>query len=175
MRFFATANGTIISINAHYDWIFPSGTVILKNFALGGKLIGTRLLMPHPDGAWAGYTCESDDAQTDASRLRGGKARDVNGQLWVYPSAAQCMEVTPRRPALTWVPRRRRLTKIAPIPRPAVRPISLRPSTTSACLHFRYVKQEKRVEPSLSWAIETYCTTLLTMMVIFNIGSTALS
>jgi uncharacterized repeat protein (TIGR03806 family) len=91
-RFLGIPNGTAININADNDWSFPSGTVIVKNFALGGKLIETRLLMRHPDGAWAGYTYEWDESQTDAGRLRGGKVRDVNGQLWIYPSEGQCME-----------------------------------------------------------------------------------
>ncbi len=40
----------------------------------------------------AGYTYEWNDAETQATRVRGGKLRDVNGQTWIYPSESQCME-----------------------------------------------------------------------------------
>ena len=41
---------------------FPAGSVLVKSFRLGGQLIETRLLMRHPDGVWAGYTYEWNDA-----------------------------------------------------------------------------------------------------------------
>jgi hypothetical protein len=47
--------------------------------------------MRHPDGAWAGYTYEWDEAQTGAARVVGGKLRPIAGQDWIYPSEAQCL------------------------------------------------------------------------------------
>jgi mono/diheme cytochrome c family protein len=45
------------------------------------------------DGSWGGYTYAWDDAQTDATLVRGGAVRDVgNGQQWIYPSEAQCVQ-----------------------------------------------------------------------------------
>jgi uncharacterized repeat protein (TIGR03806 family) len=73
------------------DWVLPAGTVLMKNFSLGGQLVETRLFMRHPDGEWAGYTYEWNDAQTAATRVRGGKTRVVGGQTWIYPSEDQCM------------------------------------------------------------------------------------
>lgn len=91
-RYIGLPNGTTIEIDADGDFLFPNGTVIVKNFRLGGDLIETRHLMRHPDGVWAGYTYEWNATQTEATRVRGGKVVDINGQDWIYPSEAQCME-----------------------------------------------------------------------------------
>ncbi len=91
-RWLALPDADTLTIEADGDWTFPSGSVIRKDFRLGGQLIETRLLMRHPDGVWAGYTYEWNDAETQATRVRGGKLRDVNGQTWIYPSESQCME-----------------------------------------------------------------------------------
>lgn len=90
-RFIGLPNGSTIGIAPDGDFTFPNGTVIVKNFRLGGDLIETRHLMRHPDGVWAGYTYEWNAAQTEATRVRGGKTVNINGQDWIYPSEAQCM------------------------------------------------------------------------------------
>ena len=91
-RFIGLPNGTTISRNGDDDWLFPNGTVIVKNFRLGGNLIETRHLMRHPDGVWAGYTYEWNAQQTEATRVRGGKSVNIGGQDWIYPSEGQCIE-----------------------------------------------------------------------------------
>ncbi len=91
-RYIGLPNGTTIGIDADGDFQFPNGTVIVKNFQLGSNLIETRHLMRHPDGVWAGYTYEWNPAQTEATRVRGGKVVNINGQDWIYPSEGQCME-----------------------------------------------------------------------------------
>ncbi|MEM8815468.1 MAG: PQQ-dependent sugar dehydrogenase [Pseudomonadota bacterium] len=91
-RYIGLPNGTTIGIDADGDFDFPSGTVIVKNFRLSGDLVETRHLMRHPDGVWAGYTYEWNAAQTEATRVRGGKVADINGQDWIYPSEGQCMQ-----------------------------------------------------------------------------------
>ncbi|MDJ0917036.1 MAG: PQQ-dependent sugar dehydrogenase [Woeseiaceae bacterium] len=90
-RHIGLPNGTTIGVDADGDFDFPNGTVIVKNFRLGGALIETRHLMRHPDGVWAGYTYEWDAGQTEATRVRGGKSVNINGQEWIYPSEGQCM------------------------------------------------------------------------------------
>lgn len=88
------ANGKI-TVAADGDFDLPNGTVLVKEFKVGGKRIETRLFVRHTDGSWAGYTYEWDDAETDALLLADGKQKDVpNGaatQSWTYPSRAQCM------------------------------------------------------------------------------------
>ncbi|MEO7385610.1 MAG: PQQ-dependent sugar dehydrogenase [Gammaproteobacteria bacterium] len=90
-RFLAVPDGRTISRNAGGDFNFPAGSVLVKSFRLGGQLIETRLMMRHPDGVWAGYTYEWNDAQTAATRVTGGKTRQVGGQTWIYPSEGECM------------------------------------------------------------------------------------
>jgi uncharacterized repeat protein (TIGR03806 family) len=72
--------------------VFPTGSVLLKNFALGTRLVETRLLMRHNDGNWAGYTYEWNDLGTAATRVTGGKTLQVAGQTWQFPSEAQCLQ-----------------------------------------------------------------------------------
>ena len=91
-RYIGLPNGTTIDIDANGDFQFPNGTIIVKNFRLAGDLIETRHLMRHPDGVWAGYTYEWNGAQTEATRVRGGKVVRIGSQDWIYPSEGQCME-----------------------------------------------------------------------------------
>ena len=65
----------------------------MKNFRVGTRLIETRLLMRHPDGNWGGFTYEWNAQQTDATLVQGGAVRDIgDGQQWIFPSEAQCLE-----------------------------------------------------------------------------------
>lgn len=91
-RYFAIPDGTRIARTAAGDFDFPAGSVILKSFRLGGQLIETRLFMRHPDGVWAGYTYEWNAGQTEATRVIGGKTRQVGAQAWIYPSEGECMQ-----------------------------------------------------------------------------------
>ena len=91
-RFIGLPDGTTMSIDADDDWVFPPGTVLVKNFRLNGQLIETRHLMRHPDGAWAGYTYEWNAAQTEATRVRGGKVMPIDGQDWIFPDEAECLQ-----------------------------------------------------------------------------------
>ena len=90
-RHIGLPNSTTISIDANDDWIFPAGTVLVKNFRLNGRLIETRHLMRHPDGVWAGYTYEWNATETEATRVRGGKTELIDGQNWVFPDEAECL------------------------------------------------------------------------------------
>jgi len=90
-RYIGLPNSTTISIDANDDWVFPAGAVLVKNFRLNGRLIETRHLMRHPDGVWAGYTYEWNVAETEATRVRGGKTKAIDGQTWVFPDEAECL------------------------------------------------------------------------------------
>ena len=91
-RYIGLPDGTTISIDGDDDWDFPSGTVLVKNFRVDSQLVETRHLMRHPDGEWAGYTYEWNATETEATRVRGGKTVMVNGQNWIFPAEAQCMQ-----------------------------------------------------------------------------------
>ncbi len=91
-RFLALPVGTAIEIDpitGHWD--LPAGTVLLKRFTRQNRLIETRLLMRHPDGAWAGYTYRWNEAETAATRVTGGTTAEFDGEAWSYPSEGQCM------------------------------------------------------------------------------------
>ncbi len=91
-RWFAIPDGTTIQIDSDgNNWIFPKGSVLIKEFRLGGKRVETRLLIRHADGEWAGYSYQWDDRERDATLLTGAASRRVNGQVWDYPSRRQCM------------------------------------------------------------------------------------
>jgi len=81
-----------ITVGTSGDWDFPSGTVLVKNFSLGTRLVETRLFMRHPDGGWGGFTYEWNAEQTDATLLRDGAVRDIGGQQWIFPSESQCSQ-----------------------------------------------------------------------------------
>jgi uncharacterized repeat protein (TIGR03806 family) len=90
-RWLGLPDGARISVSEDGDWELPNGTVIVKHFRLGARLAETRLFMRHPDGGWAGYTYQWNDAQTDATRVRGGLVAPIEGQDWIFPSEADCM------------------------------------------------------------------------------------
>jgi len=94
-RFMAIPDGTTITINSDDDWSYPVGSVLVKNFRLAGKLIETRLLMNRLDpalgqGQWEGFSYEWNDDETEATRVVGGKVKNIAGQDWTYPSGEQC-------------------------------------------------------------------------------------
>jgi len=91
-RYLAIPDGTTMSISANGHWELPIGSVLMKHIRLGGRLIETRLLMRHSDGGWGGYSYEWRADESDADLLETGKSVDINGQSWIYPSRAECMQ-----------------------------------------------------------------------------------
>ncbi len=91
-RWIGLPNGLNIAVQGDGDWDPPNGTVLVKHFRIGNQLVETRLFMRHPDGIWAGYTFEWNQAQTEATRVSGGKTVPFGGQNWIFPSEAQCMQ-----------------------------------------------------------------------------------
>lgn len=92
-RWLALPDGQNIAVQGDGDWSFPSGTVLVKNFRVGTRLIETRLFMRHPDGVWGGFSYEWNAGQTEATLLEGGAVRDIGGgQHWIFPSESQCLD-----------------------------------------------------------------------------------
>ena len=91
-RWLALPNGQRITIDGSNDFDFPSGSVLMKNFSIGTRLVETRLFMRHNDGNWAGYTYEWNSGVTEATRVVGGKTVQVAGQTWEFPSEEQCLQ-----------------------------------------------------------------------------------
>jgi uncharacterized repeat protein (TIGR03806 family) len=90
-RFMAIPDGTTIHVDSQGRFDLPVGSVVGKNFRLNGQLIETRLLLHHqqPYG-WKGYSYEWNDTETEATLLTTAKNKDINGQIWHYPSRAEC-------------------------------------------------------------------------------------
>jgi len=100
-RFFAIPDGSVIRIlddsaghntgvsNGNFD--FPDGSVVIKHFYNGSRIVETRLLMRHATDGWAGYAYEWNEAQTDATLLTTGKQIDTPVSHY-FPSPAECME-----------------------------------------------------------------------------------
>jgi hypothetical protein len=86
-------------------WVFPVGTVMLKNFVFDGKVVETRLLM-RVDAAtaaviqngtdWVGYNYAWNEAQTEATVVPNARTsvRFDTGKrtvTWNYPNFADCI------------------------------------------------------------------------------------
>jgi uncharacterized repeat protein (TIGR03806 family) len=89
-RWIALPDGGTIDIAADGDFLFPAGTVLVKEFSIGGKRVETRLLMRDNTGVWGGYSYEWDG--DDAFLLPAGKEKVLdNGQTWHFPSRGECL------------------------------------------------------------------------------------
>ncbi len=84
-------NGTRIGLRSDGDFDLPIGTVLTKTFSYAGRHVETRLFMRHADGAWAGYSYEWNDTQTDALLLPGEKIVSLGDRSWTFPSRSDCM------------------------------------------------------------------------------------
>lgn len=91
-RGLAVPDGHAIHVDASGAWQFPIGSVLIKTFALGGTPIETRLLVRHADGDWAGYSYQWRNDGSEADLVVGGRTRDIDGQRWIYPSSAACLQ-----------------------------------------------------------------------------------
>ena len=92
-RWLSLPLGGQIHIESDGHWTLPIGTVLVKEFSVGGKRIETRLLMRHDDGDWAGYSYQWLDDQSDAVLLPSSATKDLgNGMTWYFPSRTDCLQ-----------------------------------------------------------------------------------
>ena len=92
-RWVSIPAGAQIHVNDDGDWDLPIGSVLMKEFAVDGQRVETRLLVRHADGDWAGYSYEWLPDQSDAVLLPGSKTKDLgNGKSWYYPSRNDCLQ-----------------------------------------------------------------------------------
>ena len=90
-RWMALPDGTSAAVGADGDLDFPSGTVLVKQFTVGGKRIETRLFFRYADGGWAGFSYLWNDAGTDAALQTAAVDLALPSQIWPLPSPAQCL------------------------------------------------------------------------------------
>jgi uncharacterized repeat protein (TIGR03806 family) len=75
-RFIVLPRGGKIGYQADEKWVFPVGTMIIKSFGYGGRLVETRVLIRQDDG-WLPTTYLWNDAQTEATLLLTGAIAPV--------------------------------------------------------------------------------------------------
>ncbi len=92
-RWIALPDGATIDLDTDGDFLFPIGTVLVKEFSFDSTPIETRLLVRHDDGLWGGYSYEWEDDLSNALLLPAGKTKMINvDTTWTYPSRPQCMQ-----------------------------------------------------------------------------------
>jgi len=104
-RWMALPSGTKIKIVDGGDFEFPPGTMLVKEFSLGGRRLETRFFAHHPtdsdagpSGQWVGYTYQWNAEQSEAFLVEAGPTTpfDVDpnnpalGQ-WQVPNRDECM------------------------------------------------------------------------------------
>lgn len=91
-RWLALPEGERIVIGDDGVWALPVGSVVVKQFAVAGDVVETRLYMHHADG-WAGYSYGWNAARTDAEYNSTGRIVSTqSGQGWPIPSSLQCVQ-----------------------------------------------------------------------------------
>lgn len=90
-RFFAIPDNTQIDTSVT-PWVWPAGSVIIKEFFWDNKRIETRLMKRHNDSSWAGYSYAWNENQTEARLVQGGKVGAFNNNQWIYPTEVQCLQ-----------------------------------------------------------------------------------
>lgn len=89
LRWMALPDGTTVHIADDGSFVFPVGSVLMKQFSVAGARVETRLLMLHDDGNWGGYSFAWNG--TDAALLPSSSAVEVGGLTWTFPSRSECL------------------------------------------------------------------------------------
>lgn len=90
-RWMALPDGATIGVDATTgDWDLPVGTVLMKELAVGGTRVETRLLWRGTDGKWNGQAYVWEDDASDAWKGSGNVT--VGGVAWKVPSANDCQK-----------------------------------------------------------------------------------
>jgi len=89
-RWIAIPEGRTIDVSTDGDFLFPDGTVLVKEFSIQGEPVETRLLMKDETGVWGGYAYEW--IGDDAFLLPASKQKVLsNGQIWHFPDRGECL------------------------------------------------------------------------------------
>ena len=81
-----------VFLQSYGDFLFPRGTVLIKEFSLFGKRVETRLFARHDNGDWAGYSYAWNEDETAAELVPAtGRQIEISGQRYSIPSRSQCL------------------------------------------------------------------------------------
>ena len=81
--------GTKIDTTDIDEWVFPIGTKIWKQFAVGNKIIETRLIWKQPDSSWTYLVYRWSDDGLSTYNLADGET-NVNGSTYEVPATWKC-------------------------------------------------------------------------------------
>lgn len=88
-RWIAIPGGESIDVAADGDFLFPDGTVLVKEFSVDDAPVETRLFMKDDSGAWRGYSYEW--LGDDAFLLQSSKDKVLaSGLSWHFPDSGEC-------------------------------------------------------------------------------------
>ena len=98
-------------------FVFPVGTVMVKNFGFDGKLVETRLFVHFDADTWVGYAYAWNEGQTEAT-IVGSPGQQVDFNTgnrtvhWAYPSRDDCMQCHAAWAGSTLGPEMRQLNRV---------------------------------------------------------------
>jgi hypothetical protein len=90
-RFMFVPQGETVWAADEDSWYIPIGSVLMKQFSVGDRLLETRLMTRHEDGGWSGWSYRWREDQSDADLLQRELLEDVDGVEWTYPDRGQCL------------------------------------------------------------------------------------
>jgi len=114
-RWLAIPDSTSVDVDADGDFLFPVGTVLMKEFVVNGQRVETRLFMRHAD-EWAGYAYKWRADGSDADLIPSSEVVDAAGQDWEIPSRAACMQCHTQVAGRSLGPELGQLSRIAVYP-----------------------------------------------------------
>jgi uncharacterized repeat protein (TIGR03806 family) len=106
-RYFVIPEGTTIEFTERDEWVFPTGSVFIKNFYFDQdrgpeedlRIVETRLLVLEADGNWQSYGYIWNDEQTEAEQTKAGAdifidfvdaSGETQSQLYIVPDQNVC-------------------------------------------------------------------------------------
>jgi hypothetical protein len=99
-RFIFIPAGTKIDVSDPYNWIFPKGSILIKEFSARGKRVETRISVKDSNtvgfAAWKFMAFKWNEAQTDGIAAPEGASVNIsitsNSQDYKIPSVQQCSQ-----------------------------------------------------------------------------------
>ncbi len=90
-RWFAIPDGTHIDFDREGHLDLPIGSIVAKEFSVGGLRVETRLMIRH-DEEWTGYTYRWDASQRDATLVPEAAAGFTSPwpKPWYFPHRGEC-------------------------------------------------------------------------------------
>lgn len=90
-RWLALPDGERVIIDEDGTWLFPVGSVIVKQFTREGQTVETRFYVHHEDG-WGGYSYGWDSGIFDAVYNPNGRQIATTSGPWPVPSSDECIQ-----------------------------------------------------------------------------------